>query len=111
MGLRGRERVINVRLDVRQVANEETKGKLSTIVRRRRRNGSTDFFSRADASIDLVNNTSADHFVEDDPGARIQDLFICGSVRPIFEVCVLTWTLPVDTDAQVIWLINFRYSG
>lgn len=104
VGLRGRERVINIRLDVRK---EETIGKLNTIVRQRRRNGSTDFFSCANASIDLVDKPSADHFVEDDPGARIQHLFICGSVRPTFEVCVLAWTLPIYADTQVIWLIDF----
>ena len=105
VGLRGRERVINIRLNVREMVT--TIGNLSAIVQRRRRNGSTDFFSCANTPIDLVNNLSADHFVEDDPSARIQHLFICGSVRLIFEVCMLTRTLPVYTDSQVMWLINF----
>ena len=97
--------MINIRLNVREMVT--TIGNLSAIVQRRRRNGSTDFFSCANTPIDLVNNLSADHFVEDDPGARIQHLFICGSVRLIFEVCMLTRTLPVYTDSQVMWLINF----
>lgn len=83
---------------------------LSTIAQWRGRNGSTDFFSRANASVNLVDNFSADHLAEDDPGARIQHLFVGGSVRLVFEICILTWALAVYADTKVVWLINFRYS-
>jgi len=73
-------------------------------------NESTDFFSRADTSIDLVDNFSADHFVQDNPGAGIQHLFVGGSVRLALEVCMLTWALPIYADAEVVWVINFRDS-
>ena len=74
------------------------------------RNESTDFFSCADTSVDFVDKFSPNHLVEDDPSTRIQHLFVGGSVRLAFKVCMLTWTLPVYADAKVVWLINFRYS-
>ena len=80
---------------------------MSTIAQLGGRNESTDFFSRADTSIDLVDKFSANHLVENDPGTRIQDLFIGSSVRLVFKVCMLTWTFPVYADAEVVWLINF----
>jgi len=83
---------------------------LSTIVEQRGRNESTDFFPRANTSIDLVDNLSADHLVKDDPGTRIQDLFVGGAVRLVLEVCILTRPLTVHADAKVVRLVNFRYS-
>lgn len=53
---------------------------LSTIAQRRERDESTDFLPRTNTSVDLVDNFSADHLVEDDPSARIQHLFIGSSV-------------------------------
>jgi hypothetical protein len=75
-----------------------------------RRNESTDFFSRANAAIDLVDQFSADHLAEDDPGTRIQHLFVGSSVRLVLDVCMLTWTFTVYADAKVVWLVDFRYS-
>ena len=83
---------------------------LSTIAKRRERKESTDFFSRTNASIDLVDKFSADHLVENDPSTRIQYLFVGSSVRLSLEVCMLTWTLAIYADAEVVWLVNFRYS-
>ena len=83
---------------------------LSTIAEWRGGYESTDFFSRANASIDLVDKFSADHLEENDPSARIQHLFIGGPIRLALEVCVLTRTLTIYADAEVIWLIDFRYS-
>lgn len=74
------------------------------------RNGSTNFFSRADTAVDLVYDFSANHLVKDDPGTGIQHLFVGGSVRLVPKVGMLTWTLPVYADAEIVWLINFRYS-
>ena len=74
------------------------------------RNESTNFFSRADTAVDLVDDFSANHLVEYDPGTRIQHLFVGGSVRLVLKVCMLTWTLPVYADAEIVWLINLRYS-
>jgi len=83
---------------------------LSEVTEWRGGNESTDFFSRADAPIDLVDDFSSNHLVEDDSGAGIQDLFVGGPVRLVLEVCMLTWTLTVYADAEVVWLIDFRYS-
>ena len=81
VGLRGCEGVVDVGLSIRQGGNEmQIVIVLSTIVERRVWNESTDFFPRANASIDLVDNLSANHLVENDPGTRIQDLFVGSSV-------------------------------
>ena len=77
----------------------------------RGRNEYTNFFSRANASIDLVDNFSADHFVENDPSSRIQYLLVGGSVRLVLEVCILTWAFTVYADTEVVRLVDLRYSG
>lgn len=75
----------------------------------RKRNGCTDFFSRANASIDLVDDFPANHFVEDDPGTRVQNLLVGGSVRLVFEIGMLARTLAVYTNAEVIRLVDLGY--
>jgi len=102
--------VVDVGLDIRQGGTKYNSDPLSTIVERRGRNESTDFFPRTNTSIDLVDNPSADHLVENDPGTRIQDLFVGSSVRLVLEVRILTRALAVHTDAKVVWLVDFRYS-
>lgn len=107
VGLQGSQSVVDVGLGVRQ---EGATIALSTVAKRGRRNGSTDFFSRANTPIDFVDELSADHLEENDPGARIQHLLVGGPVRLVLDVCILTWALAVDTDTKVVWLIDLRYS-
>jgi hypothetical protein len=75
-----------------------------------RRNESTDFFPRANTPIDLVDEFPADHLEEDDPGTRIQHLFVGGSVRLVLEVRMLTSALAIHADAEVVWLVDLGYS-
>ena len=96
--------MIDVCLDIRQASNKEidNSGDEYNCSTGGGRNESTDFFSCADTSVDFVDKLSPNHLVEDDPSTRIQHLFVGGSVRLAFKVRMLTWTLPVYADAEVV---------
>ena len=102
--------MIDVGLGVQQGREKDSNDDLECDCRIEGMNESTDFFSCTNTSVDLVDNFSADHLVENDPSTRIQHLFVGCPVRLALEVCILTWTLAVHADAEVVWLVDFRYS-
>ena len=69
---------------------------------KRRDNACLYLFTRADASVHLVYEPPADHLEQDDPRARVQDLFARRPVRFVLHVRERAWTLPVHAHAHAV---------
>ena len=67
----------------------------------------TDLFTGAHAPVDFMDESSPDHFEQDNTRSWVQYLLSSRAVRLVLHISMCTRTLPVDADAHDVWHINF----
>ena len=73
----------------------------------RRAADNTDLFTSAHTPVDFVNDSSPDHFEQDDTCSWVQHLLSGRAVRLVLYIGMRTRALPVNADAHDVWYVDF----
>lgn len=67
----------------------------------------TNLFTSAHAPVDFVDESTPDHFEQDDSCSWVQHLLGSRAICLVLHIGMCTWTLPVDADTHDVWYIDF----